>query len=807
MTTELFEAAQTACNEIGVIFRQVATDGRFHQLDVADKSPRNGAGRIRLFPDGEGGQVWNHTQSSEPFTFWTKGTHGLSPAEQAERRQRAKEEREKAEALLAGKRAKAARLAIEIWKKSQAATDNPYLTRKQVEPTDTLRQIRLEELIKITGYHPSVKGEQLSGELVLIVPVKNSQGITTVEMIDEPGRKPALSEGQKSGCFWSTDKLPEDDGTGLVIGIGEGVATMLSYKLASGNIGIAALSCGNLKAVAEYFRSRYPAATIAIIADLGNGQQSAIDAAVSSNSMLLIPEFPEGVPGSDLNDVHVELGLDEAQRQVAEAMLQPSLTNDRAVQDEPGIKENPLEAVIIRLSQLTPLEYDRVRKDEAKKLEVRPATLDAAVKDARKGSISDDDLPFKIVDPWHEPIKPAQLLTDVYNTVRRFIICEKETAHAVALWAAMTWFIDVVQVAPLALITAPEKRCGKSQLLFLLGRLAARSITASSISPAALFRSIDTWSPTLLIDECDALLKDNEELRGLLNSGHTRDSAYCIRTVGENFTPTKFNTWGAKALAGIGHVADTLMDRSVILELRRKLPNENIERIRHAETGLFENLQSKLARFAEDYSDQVLQARPPLPESLNDRAQDNWEPLLAIAMIAGDDWLKIGTDAALKLSGTDSGVQTVGTELLSDIQEIFKTKKIERIFTSELIKALCADDEKMWATYNRGYPITPKQIGAKLKGYRVQSKSIRIGTENAKGYEQEQFAEAFSRYIPLTPVLNVTTSQPLPIEGLRPFPKRHTEEDVTDGKTCKTAPVLTCDVVTDKNGEVPVFNF
>ena len=193
-------------------------------------------------------------------------------------------------------------------------------------------------------------------------------------------------------------------------------------------------------------------------------------------------------------------------------------------------------------------------------------------------------MPFVQTDPWPEPVNPAQLLTDIAATIQRFIVCDEEVSHAVALWVAMTWFIDVVQVAPMAVITAPEKRCGKTLLLSLLGRLSARAITASSISPAALFRTIDAWQPTLLIDEADAFMKDNEELRGLLNSGHTRDSAYVIRTVGENFTPTKFNTWGAKALAGIGHVADTLMDRAVILELRRKLPHEKVERIRNART-------------------------------------------------------------------------------------------------------------------------------------------------------------------------------------------------------------------------------
>ncbi|MDD2468574.1 MAG: DUF3631 domain-containing protein [Desulfobulbus sp.] len=283
-------------------------------------------------------------------------------------------------------------------------------------------------------------------------------------------------------------------------------------------------------------------------------------------------------------------------------------------------------------------------------------------------------------------------MTDIVATIQRFIICSTEVAHAVALWSAMTWFMDVVQVAPLAIITAPEKRCGKSQLLFLLGRLTARSITASSISPAALYRAIDAWQPTLLIDEADAFLKDNEELRGIINSGHTRDAAYVIRTVDDNFTPTKFNTWGAKAIAGIGHVAETIMDRSVILELRRKLPHEEAARLRSAEANFFSDLRAKLVRFADDYAVTVRQARPPLPSGLNDRAQDNWDPLLAIAMVAGGHWLEIGTRVAIKLSGCESAAQAIGVELLSDIKEIFEIKEVERISTVDLIRALCDDE-------------------------------------------------------------------------------------------------------------------
>ena len=242
------------------------------------------------------------------------------------------------------------------------------------------------------------------------------------------------------------------------------------------------------------------------------------------------------------------------------------------------------------------------------------------------------------------------------------------------------------------------------------------------------------------------------------------------------------------------------MDRAIILELRRKLVNEKVERIRYAEPGLFDELRSKLARFAEDYGEQVRQTRPPLPNSLNDRAQDNWEPLLGIAMTASNAWLEIGTAAAVKLSGSESASKTVGTELLADIQVIFKEKEVDRIATAELIQALCSDDEKPWKTYSKGFPITPRQLANKLKAYDIHSKTIRIGDDTAKGYEKDQLTEAFSRYIPSSPPFpSVTASQPAPVKDLRAFQSVTQEDDVTDRNLSKPTPVKDCYVVTDRN--------
>ena len=426
-----------------------------------------------------------------------------------------------------------------------------------------------------------------------------------------------------------------------------------------------------------------------------------------------------------------------------------------AVEPAPHTKELDV-GTLARLAMLRPIDYDRCRIAEAKKLGIRPATLDEQVKKARvEGTPA--QTPFSEPEPWPDAIDPAVLLSDLSDTIRRFIVLEPEQADAAALWAAFTWFIDVVQVAPLAMANAPERACGKSQLLDILGRLSARPLPAANASAAGLFRAVERWKPTVLIDEADTFVRENEELKGLVNAGHTRSNAYVLRVVGDNHEPKLFSVWGAKALAGIAlekHLPDATMSRAIVFNMRRKLPGEKVERLRHADAGLFDTLAAKLARFALDHADAVRWARPAIPDALDDRAQDNWEPLLSIAGCAGEDWLKRAIKAALILSGKADAAQSTGNELLSDIQHVFESKKLDRISTADLIAALIEDDEAAWATYNRGRPLAPRQLARMLAGYGIRSKNIRMGYEQAKGFDREQFGDAFTRYVSPPPENN-----------------------------------------------------
>ena len=207
---------------------------------------------------------------------------------------------------------------------------------------------------------------------------------------------------------------------------------------------------------------------------------------------------------------------------------------------------------------------------------------------------------FRDDEPWPEP--DAALLPELVALCTTHGILPVGAAIALALWAVHTFTFDRFRVSPYLAITSPQKRCGKSTLLAVLTRLVHRPLLSSNISPAAVYRGVEQWRPTLLIDEADTFLARNEELRGILNSGHTRDAAYTIRCVGDIHEPTRFSTWCPKVIAMIGTLPSTLADRSIVIKLRRRLRHEAIQRIDpKALDPLCETLRRKIVRWADDH--------------------------------------------------------------------------------------------------------------------------------------------------------------------------------------------------------------
>jgi Protein of unknown function (DUF3631) len=156
---------------------------------------------------------------------------------------------------------------------------------------------------------------------------------------------------------------------------------------------------------------------------------------------------------------------------------------------------------------------------------------------------------------------------------------------------------------------------------------------------------------------------------------------------------------------------------------------------------------------------------------LNDRAVDNWEPLLAIAELAGDAWRLKARNAAKALSGDKAEVDDDdGVELLHDIRAAFAATDRDAIFTKALIGLLVADEERPWAAYGRtAKPISDRQIAKLLGPFGIISGTVRTDGATAKGYYRSAFEEAWGRY----PKLEKASQQP---EGDSQPSQRHNRD-------------------------------
>jgi hypothetical protein len=353
-------------------------------------------------------------------------------------------------------------------------------------------------------------------------------------------------------------------------------------------------------------------------------------------------------------------------------------------------------------------------------------------------------------NPWPEAVEGSSLLGELVRHFEKRVILPEGAAVTLALWTLSTYAFDSFGVHPVLAVVSPEKRCGKTVLLEALAVVVRRPLPTSNVTSAAVFRVVEEHSPTLLIDEGDSFVLENEELRGILNSGHRKSSAFVLRTVGDQFEVRQFRTWAPKAIALIGDLPDTLQDRAIAIKLRRKEPTETVERIRYESlSNEMEPLRRRLVRWAADSSARLSSIDPEMLIVLHDRAADNWRGLLAIAELAGGDWPDQRRKAALGLSGTgdDDGGSSVRTQLLSDLRELFLSQSADTMPSEEVCRVLKDMESRPWPEWKNGKPITPRQLARLLKPFGIEPRQVRMGSANVRGYSAEDCRDAFTRYL------------------------------------------------------------
>lgn len=359
------------------------------------------------------------------------------------------------------------------------------------------------------------------------------------------------------------------------------------------------------------------------------------------------------------------------------------------------------------------------------------------------------------------------ILDEINDLLEKLVILKnEETRWALTLWIVHTYAIAEFDFTPRLAIYSPEKRCGKSLLMEITSYLIEKPRMTSSISVSALFRIIEQDEATVVfLDEADrtfgreANREKANDLIQICNSGFKRGSTV-IRTEGKNFNIREFKVFCPVVLAGIGinSIPETIADRGILIEMRRKYPNESIQEFESDQIEeIFEPLRKGLREWVDENSHKFRQARPEMPPELNSRARDVWKDLFKIAESAGDTWKEKAWNACLVLQVGREGEDEVSWKLrlLEDTRRVFVG---DRMRTQELINALKNLED---APYSNNERFNDHYLARGLKDYGIKSEQFtpraNQGEEGKqyRGYRKSDFEEAWKRYLPEQSVITV----------------------------------------------------
>ena len=471
-------------------------------------------------------------------------------------------------------------------------------------------------------------------------------------------------------------------------------------------------------------------------------------------------------PYADADDIDA-IARDAAGWSIGEA---PRVSVPASPPDEAAAEPDALRAWAAQVAALPPV--DRQFAIEAQRDALKAAgvsspmeMIKAALAEVASANDEGEESPTGVLladaEPCHEEVDGAVLLDDIAGTFSRFVALPEAAAETLALYCLLTFVCDAFFVLPILAVTSAVKRSGKTITLSVLLKIASRALPTSNITASAIFRVVDKYHPTLVIDEVDSFLAGNEEMRGILNAGHTRPTAFVIRNVavGDGFEPTQFSVWCPKVVAGIGKLPGTLEDRSIVVSARRRTRGERVERLRQDRLDELEPLPRRCRRWADDNVAALGTADPSVPDLSSDRAADNWRPLLAIADAAGGEWPERARRAAVILSGDADESDGASVLLLEDMRDLFAMRGIDRLKSAEVARALEVMEERPWPEWQHGRPISARQVAALLGDFAIKPKAMKFPDGVAhRGYRLSDFEDAFERYTdPSPPAASVTS--------------------------------------------------
>lgn len=411
--------------------------------------------------------------------------------------------------------------------------------------------------------------------------------------------------------------------------------------------------------------------------------------------------------------------------------------------------------VAAAMAELPVADRDRCRAEVAKRLGVRRPILDKMVAgQVRKDSEATQGRAAAVeqLEPWPQPVSGAELATEMAATVTRFAVLPPGAATAIALWVLHAWAFTAFGLSPILAFIAPTKRSGKSNALFVTSFMCPRRVITTNLTDAAAFRLIEHDQPTLIVDEVDKLIRRDSNAIDTLINGYIKESAVVIRCTGDDHEVRTFSAWTPKVIALIGKLRpDTLHDRCIVVAMQPKLRHEQVERRRDAKLpGELLPLRQKALRWATDNSEALRDSEPDLPDELHDRAQDNWEPLFAIANLLGKEWPAKARKTAIVLSPLDADTERLPVRLLDAIRaDVIPGHPYDVIAGKEIEEKLLEESDSQWHEMNRGKPVTATKVARLLKPFELAPRTHHDSSrrKSIRGYRLTDFEPVIERYL------------------------------------------------------------
>ncbi len=329
---------------------------------------------------------------------------------------------------------------------------------------------------------------------------------------------------------------------------------------------------------------------------------------------------------------------------------------------------------------------------------------------------------------------------------------------AIALWVAHAHLVDQFETSPILAITSAEKQSGKTRLLDCLELLVPHPFRCVIPSEAVTYTVLSQRPrQTMLLDEADAIFgartaERYEGLRAILNAGNRQGTPVLrVKLEGRRREVEAFDVYGPKAIAGIGKLPDTVADRAIPIRMKRRAPNEPVARFRRR------TAEREAATLRMPDVDVALVADVPVPEELPDRAADGWEPLLALADAAGDEWPVRARIAAIALSSEIEVELSVGVRLLADVRDVFAAH--DHLATVDLLAGLHDLDDAPWGEWY-GKPLTARGLAKLLEPFGAYplKKRHKDSKDTFRGYFRSEFEDVWRRYLPAPATATTATT-------------------------------------------------